>query len=124
MRTAHPIASLHRLAGAAAFALLAATSASAAVATAPPLAPGVELAKDLTPSTTQYVVTNTTPVYRAAQYDPAQQTGLTVERGERLQTLGETTMGAFLLIGRNGTGVGYVPRSLVCPVNLCTDVQG
>ena len=42
----------------------------------------------------------------------------------RLQILGEAQMGGFLLVGRGGTGGGYVPRSLVCPVNLCPGVQG
>lgn len=100
------------------------TAAAAVAAPAPALAPGVEAAKDLAPATTAYVVTNATPVYRTPQYDPEKATGETIPRGQRLQVLGEANMGAFLLVGRDGKGVGYVPRSLVCPVNLCPNVQG
>lgn len=114
------------MAGAVAASLIAAaaTTALAGAAPAPSLAPGIEAAKDLAPSSTAYVVTNTTTLYKGPQYDPNGQTGEEVKRGERLQILGEAGMGGFLLVAKGGKGVGYVPRSLVCPVNLCPNVQG
>ena len=113
------------LPGAAAACLVAAASAASALAAdAPALANGVEPAKDLKPASTRYVVTNATPLYRAPAYDPEGQTGQMLARGERPQILGEANMGAFLLVGRDGRGVGYVPRSLVCPVDLCPNVEG
>ncbi len=91
---------------------------------APVLAPGIEPAPDMVPSSTRYVVANTTPLYRAPAYDPAQVTGETLKRGEHPQILGEANMGVYLLVGRDGKGVGYVPRSLLCPADLCPDIKG
>ena len=89
----------------------------------PRLAPGVEAAKDLVAPKTRYVVTNGTPIYRTPAYAPGQETGQELKRGDHPQILGETNMGGDLLVGRNGVGVGYVPRGLLCPVNLCPNVS-
>ncbi len=97
--------------------------AIAAAQAAPALAPGVERAPDLKPVTTQYVVTNGTPIYRTPSYAPDQETGQALKRGEHPQILGEANMGGYLLVGRGGRGVGYVPRSLLCPTALCGDVK-
>lgn len=93
-------------------------------ASPPPLQPGVQSPQDFTPTHTSYVVTNATPLYRAPAYGTDNTTGETLERGTRPEVLGEANAGLYLLAGRGGRGVGYAPRSLVCPVNLCPTVKG
>lgn len=96
----------------------------AAAFTAPPLAAGVQPATDWTAPATAYVVANGTPLYRAPVYDPAQQTGESLQRGEQPQVLAEANQGLYLLIGRNGRGVGYAPKALLCPASVCRDLKG
>ncbi len=90
---------------------------------APPLAPGVQPAADWTAPKAAYVVTNGTALYRVPAYDPGQTTAETLKRGERPQVLAEANQGLYLLIGRDGRGVGYAPRSLLCPVSVCRDLR-
>ena len=94
-----------------------------AAASPPPLAPGVQSAPDFTPTRTAYVVTNATPLYRSPAYGTDNTTGESLQRGARPQILGEANAGLYLLVGRAGQGVGYAPRSLLCPVDLCADVR-
>lgn len=116
------------------FAALAAILASAAAVppahgqpaafAAPPLAPGVQRAADWQAPKQAYVVANETPLSRVPAYDPAQVTSETLKRGDRPQVLAEANRGLYLLIGRNGQGIGYAPRSLLCPADLCRDIKG
>jgi len=92
-------------------------------APSPPLAPGVQAAPDFTPTRTPYVVTNPTPLYRNPAYGTDNTTGETLGRGTRPEILGEANAGLYLLVGREGRGVGYAPRSLLCPVALCPTVK-
>ena len=87
------------------------------------LAAGVGAASDLTPTAKSFVVASDTPLYRNPHYDPAEVTEVVLRRGERPQILGEANMGLYLLVGRGGKGIGYAPRSLLCPVNLCPDIK-
>ena len=89
----------------------------------PPLADGVQPAQDWARPKTAYVVASDTPLYRVAGYDPAQQTGETLKRGQRPQVLAEANQGLYLLIGRNGQGVGYAPRGLLCPAAVCREIK-
>jgi hypothetical protein len=92
---------------------------------APPrLAAGVQPATDWAAPKTAYVVVNGTELFRTPAYDPSQQTGETLKRGERPQILAEANQGLWLLVGRNGQGIGYASRSLLCPVDLCRDIKG
>ncbi len=88
----------------------------------PPLAAGVQPAQDFSPTHAAYVVTNATPLYRSAAYGSDNTTGETLQRGARPQILGEANAGLYLLVGRAGQGVGYAPRSLLCPVDVCPEV--
>ncbi|HEX5263478.1 MAG TPA: hypothetical protein VFW13_08125 [Phenylobacterium sp.] len=94
-----------------------------AAASSPPLAAGVQPASDFTPTHAAYVVTNSTPLYRSPAYGSDNTTGDTLVRGARPQVLGEANASLYLLVGRAGQGVGYAPRSLLCPVDLCPDVR-
>ncbi len=87
------------------------------------LAPNVQPANDLVPPKTKYVVANEAQIYRTPVYNPDQATGEVVRRGERPEVLGEANGGNSLLIGRNGQGVGYVSRGLMCPADLCPDIR-
>ena len=89
----------------------------------PPLATGLQPAKDWTAPKADYVVANGTPLYRVPAYDPAQETGESLKRGERPQVLAEANQGLYLLIGRNGRGVGYAPRALLCPASACPNIK-
>ncbi|MGZ3275586.1 MAG: hypothetical protein ACXU82_01195 [Caulobacteraceae bacterium] len=110
-------------AGAASLFVLAAPDGAGA-APSPPLAPGVEPAQDFAPARAPYVVTNPTPLYRSPAYGKDNTTGETLQRGSRPEILGEANAGLYLLVGRGGRGVGYAPRSLLCPVALCPAVKG
>jgi hypothetical protein len=89
----------------------------------PPLAAGIRPAADWAAPKTSYVVANSTALYRAPVYDPAEDTGLALRRGERPQVLAEANQGLWLLVGRGGRGVGYAPRSLLCPTDLCPNIK-
>jgi hypothetical protein len=92
-------------------------------ANSPPLAPGIQPAQDFSPTHSAYVVTNATPLYRSPAYGADNTTGESLQRGARPQILGEANASLYLLIGRAGQGIGYAPRSLLCPVDLCPDVK-
>ena len=92
---------------------------AAGATSSPPLAPGVQPAADLSPTHARYVVASATPLYRSPAYGPDNTTGQTLQRGQRPEVLGEANEGIYLLIGRQGRGIGYAPRSLLCPVELC-----
>ena len=92
-------------------------------ASSPPLAAGVQSAPDFSPNHATYVVANATPLYRSPAYGSDNTTGETLQRGARPQILGEANAGLYVLVGRAGQGVGYAPRSLLCPVDLCPDIK-
>jgi hypothetical protein len=89
----------------------------------PPLAPGIQPAQDFSPTHSAYVVTNATPLYHSPAYGSDNTTGESLQRGARPQILGEANAGLYLLVGRAGQGIGYAPRSLLCPVELCPEVR-
>ena len=100
----------------------AATPGMVDAANGPPLAAGIQSAQDFSPTHAAYVVTNPTPLYRSPAYGSDNTTGESLQRGARPQILGEANAGLYLLVGRSGQGVGYAPRSLLCPVDLCPGV--
>ncbi len=106
-----------------AFAVASLTVGAALAQSVPVLAPGVERVPDLKPVSTPYVVTNGTPVFRTPNYAPNEETGQELKRGERPHILGEANMGLYLLVGRDCRGVGYVPRSILCPAAVCSDIR-
>jgi hypothetical protein len=108
---------------AAAAALLAAP-ALAQTAPHPALATGVMPAPQYIPAQGDYVVTNDTPLYQQPVYRSGTETGVTLKRGEHPKVLAETDGGLWLLIGgSNGKGIGYAPRSLMCPAKLCPGLK-
>lgn len=89
----------------------------------PTLAPGIAKQPAYIKPQGQYVVTNGTPLYKQPYWTPGSETGVELKRGDRPDVIAETDEGLWLLIGKNGQGIGYAPRSLMCPVKLCPSVK-
>lgn len=89
----------------------------------PELAAGIQSAPDYSPPQGPYVVANGTPLYKQPAYIPGGETSVTLKRGERPTILAEGQQGLWLLVGQNGRGIGWAPRSLLCPVKLCPSIK-
>ena len=81
------------------------------------LAPGVTRAPEgyEMPATT-YVVANPTSVFNNHFYYDSKVTG-DLKRGERVEALAKVKGYDWILVGRNGMGIGYVPISMLAPEN-------
>jgi hypothetical protein len=82
------------------------------------LAPGVMKAPEgfETPAAA-YVVANPTNVFNNHFYYDTKVTG-ELKRGEKVEALAKVKGYEWVLIGKNGTGIGYVPISMLAPENL------
>jgi hypothetical protein len=89
----------------------------------PKLGPGVTAAPAYVAPKGDYVVTNGARLFKQPAWLPGTETGVELKRGEHPQVLGETDEGLWLLIGKDGQGIGYASRSLLCPAKTCTDVK-
>jgi len=81
------------------------------------LAPGVTKAPEgyETPAAT-YVVANPTSVFNNHFYYDSKVTG-DLKRGEHVEALAKVKGYDWILVGKNGTGIGYVPISMLAPEN-------
>ncbi len=81
------------------------------------LGSGVVMAKEgyETPATA-YVVANPTSLFSDHFYFDTKVTG-DLKRGDKVDVLAKVKGYDWLLIGRNGTGVGYVPISMLSPAD-------
>ena len=79
------------------------------------LAPGVTKAPEgfETPTAT-YVVANPTNIFNNHFYYDTKVTG-ELKRGEHVQALAKVKGYDWVLVGKNGTGIGYVPISMLAP---------
>ena len=68
-----------------------------------------------TPATT-YVVANPTSVFNNHFYFDSKVTG-ELKRGERVEALAKVKGYDWVLVGKNGMGIGYVPISMLAPEN-------
>jgi uncharacterized protein YgiM (DUF1202 family) len=105
--------------GAMAFALLANSSASATdiPMDSSKLAPGVEKASGYeTPPASNYIVANSTNVFSAHAFYGSNVTG-ELKRGEKPEVLAKVKGWEWMLIGRQGTGIGYVATSMLSPAD-------
>jgi len=68
-----------------------------------------------TPATT-YVVANPTNVFANHFYFDSKVTG-ELKRGEHVQALAKVKGYDWVLVGKNGMGIGYVPISMLAPEN-------
>jgi len=81
------------------------------------LAPGVTKAMEgfETPATT-YIVANPTSIFSDHSYFGTKVTG-ELKRGEQVEALAKVKGYDWLLVGRNGQGLGYVPISMLSPAD-------
>ena len=81
------------------------------------LGPGVTKAAEgfETPSAT-YIVANPTSVFSDHFYYGSKVTG-ELKRGERVDALARVKGYDWLLVGKNGVGIGYVPISMLSPAD-------
>jgi hypothetical protein len=98
-------------------AVSAAGSAIAADAVNPRLAADVTKAAGFEALTTQYVVANPTSIFTNHYMYGSKVTGQ-LQRGERVDALAKVRGYEWVLVGRNGEGIGYVPISMLAPADL------
>ena len=102
---------------AAIIAVSAAGSAIAADAVNPRLAADVTKAAGFEALTTQYIVANPTNVFANHYMYGSKVTGQ-LQRGQRVEALAKVRGYEWVLVARNGEGIGYVPISMLAPANL------
>lgn len=103
----------------AATALLVHTAGAAAADIAPDslkLAPDVTMAAGYETPTTSYIVANGTRIFANHFYYGSKVTG-ELQRGERVDGVAKVKGYEWLLVGKNGTGIGYVPISMLAPAD-------
>jgi uncharacterized protein YgiM (DUF1202 family) len=80
------------------------------------LAPGVAKAEGYeTPSTT-YIVANGSNVYSGHSFYDTKVTG-ELKRGDHVDVLAKVKGWEWVLVGKNGTGIGYVSISMLSPAD-------
>jgi hypothetical protein len=81
------------------------------------LAPNVTKASEgYETEATKYIVANPTSIFSNHFYYDTKVTG-ELKRGEHVQPLAKVKGYDWVLVGRNGTGIGYVPISMLAPEN-------
>jgi hypothetical protein len=65
---------------------------------------------------TNYIVANPTSIFSNHFYYDTKVTG-ELKRGEHVQPLAKVKGYDWVLVGRNGTGIGYVPISMLAPAD-------
>ena len=78
------------------------------------IAPGVAIASSYETPATSYVVANATNIYNDLAMYGTKVTG-ELKRGEKVEALAKVKGWEWLLVGKQGTGVGYVPISMLAP---------
>jgi hypothetical protein len=89
--------------------------------TTPRLAAGVQTAPAYYTPAEPYVAAVDTPVYLDMNVY-GRPSGQELKRGQKVDVLAYTQQGHWLLVGRNGEGVGYVPRARVTPERYARDL--
>jgi len=80
------------------------------------LVPGVARAAGYEAPTTTYIVANGTNVYSDHSFFSTQVTG-ELKRGERVEVLAKVKGWEWALVGKDGTGIGYVSISMLSPAD-------
>jgi hypothetical protein len=102
------------VAAVAAAALCVASAVSAAAVPAPKLAPGVKAQAAYEAVPRRYEVANPTPIF--VDLAPLGMTNGSLDKvGEPVNAIAKVQGWDWLLIGKDGTGVGYVPISMLRP---------
>ena len=93
-------------------------------ALAQPASPnGIPLAEDLVPApngyemvTAKYVTAKPTDLYISPFLWAGKVTGVQLSAGQQMEVLAKPKGYDWLLVGKNGAGIGYVPISVLSPV--------
>jgi hypothetical protein len=80
------------------------------------LAPGVVKAPGYETAPTSYIVANPTSVYNDHRFYGTKVTG-ELKRGEKVDALAKVKGYDWLLVGKDGTGIGYVSISMLSPAD-------
>ena len=80
------------------------------------LAPGVTKAPGYETADTQYIVANPTSIYSDHSFFGTKVTG-ELKRGEHVDALAKVKGWDWVLVGKGGTGVGYVSTSMLSPAD-------
>lgn len=80
------------------------------------LAPGVVKAEGYETPATTYIVANGTNVYSGHSFFDTKITG-ELKRGDRVDVLAKVKGWEWVLVGKNGTGIGYVSISMLSPAD-------
>jgi uncharacterized protein YgiM (DUF1202 family) len=100
----------------AALTLAAAVRAADIVPDSLKLAPGVAKAAGYEAPATTYIVANSTNIYSGHTFVDTKVTG-EFKRGDRVEVLAKVKGWEWALIGKDGTGVGYVSISMLSPAD-------
>ena len=79
-------------------------------------APGVVKAPAYETPATSYIVANPTSVYSDHSFFETKTTG-ELKRGEKVEALAKVKDWDWVLVGKNGTGIGYVATSMLAPAD-------
>jgi uncharacterized protein YgiM (DUF1202 family) len=85
-------------------------------ADSPKLAPGVAQAAGYEAPATAYIVANSTNVYSGPSLVDTKVTG-ELKRGDRVDVLAKVKGWEWVLVGKDGTGIGYVSISMLSPAD-------
>jgi uncharacterized protein YgiM (DUF1202 family) len=80
------------------------------------LAPGVAKAEGYETPATTYIVANGTNVYSGHSFYDTKVTG-ELKRGDHVDVLAKVKGWEWVLVGKNGTGIGYVSISMLSPAD-------
>jgi uncharacterized protein YgiM (DUF1202 family) len=80
------------------------------------LASGVAKAPGYETPATNYIVANSTNVYSDRWFYDTKVMG-ELKRGERVDVLAKVKGWEWVLVGKDGTGIGYVPISMLSPAD-------
>ena len=105
------------------FAIMGAPLVAATVALAAANAPdGIRLANNIVPApfgyesvTTQYVIAEATPLYVSPYVFPGTVNKDTLKPGQAVDALAKAKTYDWILVGKDGIGIGYIPISRLTP---------
>jgi uncharacterized protein YgiM (DUF1202 family) len=80
------------------------------------LAPGVARAAGYETPPTTYIVANSTNIYSDHAFFDTKVTG-ELRRGDRVEVLAKVKGWEWALVGKDGTGIGYVSISMLSPTD-------
>jgi len=80
------------------------------------LAAGVAKAPGYETPDTQYIVANPTSIYSDHSFFGTKVTG-ELKRGDRVEALAKVKGWDWILVGKGGTGIGYVATSMLSPAD-------